>query len=525
MSGFDNEVVVTLGERLESSSAQAVSLMQKTASDVSRVNYSGNPEGNISANPSSLCHDPTSGNVFYKATGTGNTGWALLGSVALSVLINKYETPGTHTWTKSASTKMVQVIAWGGGSGGGSGGRYAVGQSIGGGAGACGNGGIFFECFAENLGATETVTVGAGGAGGAAVTTDDTEGNDGAPGGVSGFGNIFTLDETIFNYTGSSSYGKAGGLGVNNGGGLQGPIIYNGAILTSYLYAGQAGLANAESALSVPDSTALGYGQSKAIASYLCNIGGGGGAGIDNVDFGTAGDGGGFVSGNDASILSAGGAAGVTGVNNGDGEDGIDGGDATNGGILLGGTGGGGGAPNPAGRGGNGGNGGQYGGGGGGGAASNNGFNSGAGGNGGDGAVWVIEYLSQSPSTVDVWPAGVLGWTVGPSNEDPIQMEINQGYISGAVSPFQQQYLLPETPAIGNVVRIAGLNSGGWRITPRSNEVILYNNTPAIGGLGQYIESSSTSERSAIELLCVVSGFGSYSWLAISGMNNVTIGP
>ena len=104
-------------------------------------------------------------------------------------------------------------------------------------------------------------------------------------------------------------------------------------------------------------------------------------------------------------------------------------------------------------------------------------------------------------------------------------MEINQGYITGAVSPVQQQLLLPETPVIGNIVRIAGLNSGGWRITPRSNETILYNNTPAIGGLGEYMEASSTDERSALELLCVVSQFGSYSWLAISGMNNVTIGP
>ncbi len=78
MSGFDNEVVVSVGERLESSSAQAISLMQQQPTDVSRINYSGNPEGAVSANPSSICHDPVSGDLYIKDSGTGNTGWLLL---------------------------------------------------------------------------------------------------------------------------------------------------------------------------------------------------------------------------------------------------------------------------------------------------------------------------------------------------------------------------------------------------------------------------------------------------------------
>ncbi len=75
MSGFDNEVIVSIGERLEPSTAQAIGIMQQTATDVSRINYTGNPEGAVSANPSSLCHDPSTGIVYYKFSGTGNTGW------------------------------------------------------------------------------------------------------------------------------------------------------------------------------------------------------------------------------------------------------------------------------------------------------------------------------------------------------------------------------------------------------------------------------------------------------------------
>lgn len=75
MAGFDNEVLYCIGERLQASSAQAIFLMQKVASDVSRINNVGDPEGSVSANPSSLCHDPVSGFFYLKVSGTGNTGW------------------------------------------------------------------------------------------------------------------------------------------------------------------------------------------------------------------------------------------------------------------------------------------------------------------------------------------------------------------------------------------------------------------------------------------------------------------
>lgn len=78
MSGFDNEVLYSIGERLEPSTAQARTLMQKTVNDVSIFNFTGNPEGVVAANPSSTSHDPVSGNIYQKYTGTGTTGWVLI---------------------------------------------------------------------------------------------------------------------------------------------------------------------------------------------------------------------------------------------------------------------------------------------------------------------------------------------------------------------------------------------------------------------------------------------------------------
>lgn len=78
MSGFDNEVMYSSGVRLEPSSAQDIFLMQKNVDDVSKINFTGDPNGNVSANPSSLCHDPVSGNIYLKASGIGDTGWVLI---------------------------------------------------------------------------------------------------------------------------------------------------------------------------------------------------------------------------------------------------------------------------------------------------------------------------------------------------------------------------------------------------------------------------------------------------------------
>ena len=75
MAGIQNTILFSQGEKLQVSTSEDITGMQTLSTDISRVNYTGNPEGNISANPSSLCHDPVSGNIYYKQTGTGNTGW------------------------------------------------------------------------------------------------------------------------------------------------------------------------------------------------------------------------------------------------------------------------------------------------------------------------------------------------------------------------------------------------------------------------------------------------------------------
>lgn len=78
MAGIENNILFGGGFKLQTSSVRDISDMQRLSTDVSTVNYPGDPNGNVAANPSSISHDPTTGNVYFKTSGTGNTGWTLV---------------------------------------------------------------------------------------------------------------------------------------------------------------------------------------------------------------------------------------------------------------------------------------------------------------------------------------------------------------------------------------------------------------------------------------------------------------
>jgi hypothetical protein len=133
---------------------------------------------------------------------------AFLGVSSVQTIYNLSGSP--HTWTKATGLKRVRVQAWGGGGGGSSG----VSTNGGG-----GGGGGYFEAWfeASELGATETVTVGAGGA----SVTGNSAGNAGAN---STFGSLLTA----FGGAGGAVNGNTSNGGA--GGGVQtGDIVLRGA--------------------------------------------------------------------------------------------------------------------------------------------------------------------------------------------------------------------------------------------------------------------------------------------------------
>lgn len=281
------------------------------------------------------------------------------------------------TWTKPSGATFVMVEAWGAGGGGGSGRRGAASSTRNGGTGGGGGTYVYRLFKASDLGATETVTIGANGTGGAAVTANDTNGNPGTNGGNSTFGIFLT------------AFGGGGGLGgtaSNVSGG------YGGGALSAANLGTTAGLPN------MPNEAGhFGSGSGVSGNEIASGFGGarGGRVNAGNGDVGGSsyqgGPGGGSGGGINTSNVVAAGAAGGSnvGASGGGGAGGTAGGDGSAG---TGRQGGGGGAADDAGAAGNGGAGGGFGAGGGGGGASLNGNNSGAGGDSADGFMRVYTW-------------------------------------------------------------------------------------------------------------------------------------
>ena len=266
------------------------------------------------------------------------------------------------TWTKPANAKSVNIQLFGAGGGGGSGRKdSAAATSKSGGAGGGGGGYLNISFPASVLGATESVTIGAGSAGGAGRTTNATSGITASSGGNTTFNSIVCQ----------------GGNG--GGGGTATTATQANATLNS----------NAGGTISITANAGSGAPTQATVSTQFGGAGGGAGGSISNAIPSVAFNGG--LGGRSNVLAFSGGSAG--GANTG-----LPGGAGTNNtlastGLFAVGSGGGGGGGGLAVSGGDGGNGGFPAGGGGGGGATETGTTSGTGGTGADGLAIITTYF------------------------------------------------------------------------------------------------------------------------------------
>jgi hypothetical protein len=110
---------------------------------------------------------------------------------------------------------------------------------------------------------------------------------------------------------------------------------------------------------------------------------------------------------------------------------------------------------------------------------------------------------------------GVLPWVhaAGPTQA----MAIDTGYTAedaGAAVAFT----LPATAVYGAVIRVAGVEAGGWTIAQNAGQSINFGNlTTTIGVAGSL---ASTNQFDAVELLCVVANT---TFNVLSSIGNITV--
>jgi hypothetical protein len=329
-----------------------------------------------------IVNDTILGNISGGSAAPTALSLANLNTLGLALSANVQVFTGSGTWTKptTGTPKLTRVICIGAGGSGGSGyGLTAVGTACSGGGGG-GSGVYVDESFnPADLGATESVTVGAGGASVTGVS-GGTPGHTGNGGGNSSFGTVPWV----------TAYGGGGGDGGSTasvaGGGGSGGVAGAGGNGT----AGTGGTAGAGGGLAGgASSTGVGglNSGSGAASPNSASSGGTGGAGSQG-----GGGAGGGMSTTTAATGGAGGAGGQTAGGTGGAATGANGnGGTTSTAGYIGGSGGGGGGGNTIGNGGAGGTGGIGAGGGGSGASATG--TSGASGAGGGGLVVVVTYF------------------------------------------------------------------------------------------------------------------------------------
>ena len=312
----------------------------------------------------------------------GSNQWTV---VARSSSVVVFSSSGTYT--PSPGMTFCDVDIFGGGGGGGGGCLEAASTACSGGGGGGGGGHAYGRFTAAEIGASQTVTIGAAGSAGAAATSNTTAGGNGGGGGETHLGSLLAC----WGGTGGAG-GQLAATGSGGGGGASTVTAGNASGATGG--AGAAGGGAGGSATTGTGASTLwggsgGGGCSTAGAaanggySFMASGGGAGGGLTSSSGTNNGGAGGINYFAYNANGSAAGGTAGGS-VNGGAGLA------PTSGPMQL--AGGGGGASDVSAAG-HGGAGGTPGGGGGGGGSAENSGSAGAGGAGGAGYCVIVEHF------------------------------------------------------------------------------------------------------------------------------------
>lgn len=126
------------------------------------------------------------------------------------------------------------------------------------------------------------------------------------------------------------------------------------------------------------------------------------------------------------------------------------------------------------------------------------------------------EFLQTDGSGVLSWASAASGFTWSEVTGTSQAAAVNNGYIANNAGLVT--ITLPDTAALGSIVRVAGLGAGGWLIAQNASEIIHFGNQVTTTGVGGSL--ASINRYDAVELVCVVANT---EWAVISSQGSLTI--
>ena len=95
-------------------------------------------------------------------------------------------------------------------------------------------------------------------------------------------------------------------------------------------------------------------------------------------------------------------------------------------------------------------------------------------------------------------------------------MAVDNGYIANNAALVT--LTLPDTAALGSVIKVVGKGAGGWRIAQNASEVIHFLGQDTTTGVGGRLDSNN--QYSAVELLCTVADT---EWTVLTASGNIDV--
>lgn len=95
-------------------------------------------------------------------------------------------------------------------------------------------------------------------------------------------------------------------------------------------------------------------------------------------------------------------------------------------------------------------------------------------------------------------------------------MAVDNGYMANNAGLVT--LTLPDTAALGSILRVAGSGAGGWLIAQNAGETIHFISSDTTAGAGGSL--ASTVRYDSVELICIIADT---NWAVISSMGNITV--
>lgn len=107
-----------------------------------------------------------------------------------------------------------------------------------------------------------------------------------------------------------------------------------------------------------------------------------------------------------------------------------------------------------------------------------------------------------------------LTWSVQTGTT--IAMTVNNGYLANNAG--LGTYTLPATSAVGDLLELAAMSAGGWKLAQNAGQNVRYGSSVTTTGTGGSLQF--TAQGDAIKLVCTVANT---SWMQIGPIGNITI--